>query len=134
MIKKVITIGAEEPIRVIWLLMEKHNIRHIPVVDNQSLIGIVSDQDFYKALPSITEIRDHDKLAKTLDAVKVKNVMTKNVKAVRPEMDIREAAKLFVENKLGCFPVVSEGKLVGILTTTDLMRYIAERDPGKTPI
>jgi len=133
MIKRVITIGADEPIRAIWFLMEEHNIRHIPVVDNQSLIGIVSDQDFYKALPSITEIRDHAKLAKTLDVVKVKDVMARSVKAVKPEMDIREAARLFVENKLGCFPVVSEGKLVGILTTTDLMRYIAERDPGKTP-
>ncbi len=135
MTKNVLTIGKGEPIRSAWLMMEKHNIRHLPVVEEHKLVGIVSEKDLYKALPSITEIKDTKKLANTLDTVKVENVMTQKVKVVTPEMLIRQAANLFIENKLGCFPVVSGGKLVGILTTTDLLRYIVkERPPEKDTI
>ncbi len=132
MTKRVITVGKGEPIRSAWLLMEKNNIRHLPVIEEHKLVGIVSEKDLYKALPSITEIKDTQKLAKILDTVKVENVMTRNVKAVTPEMYINKAAKVFLENRLGCFPVVSEGRLVGILTTTDLLRFIVQRSPDAT--
>ena len=110
-------------------MMEKNNIRHLPVIDAHTLVGIISEKDLYKALPSITEIKDSKKLVNILDTVKVEKVMTQNVKAVTPEMYISKAAKLFIENKFGCFPVVAAGKLVGILTTTDLLRYIVQRSP-----
>ncbi len=126
MTPKVVTVAKGEPIRTAWLLMEKHNFHHLPIVDGNKLVGMLSDKDLYKALPSIEEIKDHAKLARILDTVKVDEVMTPKVKAVGPDMDVRQAARLFVENRFGCFPVVLEGKLVGILTTTDLLRYIVE--------
>lgn len=125
MMKKVVTIEKEEPLRSVMILMRKHDIHHLPVVNGQKLVGIVSDRDIYRALPSLLDLSEQVDVATLLDTIRVKKIMTHPVKVVTPKMDTRELAGFLLKYRFRCFPVVSEGKVAGIITTTDLLRYVA---------
>lgn len=125
MTKKVITIGRHEPIRNAWILMEKCRIHHLPVVEEGKLVGIISDKDLDRALPSITEFKDREKLKLVLNTVSVDLVMSRPVRTITPDSDVRMVAGIFMENKFRCFPVMANGALVGIVTATDLLRFFA---------
>lgn len=125
MTKKVITIGRHEPIRNAWILMEKCHIHHLPVVEKGKLVGILSDKDLDRALPSITEFNDREKLRKVFTTVTVDRVMSRPVRTISPDFDVRDVARIFMESHFRCFPVLAAGTLVGIVTATDLLRFFA---------
>ncbi len=82
-------------------------IRHIPVVENGKLTGMISARDLMGAASSI---------------------MKKRVVTVEPDTPITNAARLMADKKIGCLPVVESGALVGLVTTTDVLRYVAKLD------
>lgn len=131
MTKKVVTIEKEETLRSALILMRKYDIHHLPVVNGERLVGIVSDKDVYRALPSLLDMRDKADLPTLLDTIRVKKIMSHPVKVITPAMDMRDLADFLLKYKFRCFPVVSEGKIAGIITTTDLLRYVARGWAGK---
>lgn len=104
-------------------MMYLGRIRHLPVIRQGTLIGIVSQRDLFKAsLTSIiTNMRDNKKFLNSID---VKEVMTENLITVSPDCTIEDAAQMLVDNKIGCLPVVeNDRKLVGLVTETDFLQY-----------
>jgi CBS domain-containing membrane protein len=108
-------------------LMDEHNIRHIPVVDDdQDLVGLLTMRDLLRSrsprddeLPlEMREARMHDQ--------QIAEVMTEGVATTEPDSELREAARLMLENKFGCLPVVQGSRLAGILTEADFVRYFSE--------
>jgi CBS domain-containing protein len=102
-------------------------IRHLPVVDDdgQTLAGIVSQRDLFRdALAHALGYGRHAQ-RKILDSILVKEVMTTEVVTTKPETPLVEAATILTERKIGCLPVVEEGRLVGILTEGDFVAMIA---------
>jgi CBS domain-containing membrane protein len=99
----------EEGVPVAARKMERFAIRHLPVVDRDGLLcGILSHRD-------VVACRD--------DGLRIRDLMSEDVKTVRPETAAHEAAYLLLRHKIGCLPVVSdEGRLVGIITETDFVR------------
>jgi CBS domain-containing protein len=94
-------------------LLEDHGIHHLPVVDPMGdLVGILSQSDFLKTL-------DHDASATTAG-----ELMTTHLAKLEPGDDVRTAANVFALNKFHALPVVEGKKLVGILTTLDLIRFL----------
>jgi CBS domain-containing protein len=99
-------------------------IRHIPVVENGKLRGMLTERDLMGA--AATQIFGLKQSSKTalLKSVLIRDVMKKRVVTVAPDTPIKDAAHLLADKKIGCLPVVSEGTLVGLVTTTDILRYV----------
>jgi CBS domain-containing membrane protein len=99
-------------------------IRHIPVLDDGRLVGLLSERDLIGAAANqIFGLKQKSKSA-LLKTVLIKDIMKKKVVTVAPNTSIRDAAHLMATKKIGCVPVVTEGALVGLLTTTDILRYV----------
>lgn len=109
-------------------LMREGRIRHLPVLDGGNhLVGIVTDRDVRQAIlnPRLQD-RLGSGLAAALQGLTIRDIMTWAVATVRPETDIRDAARLLHQRKIGALPVVKNDRLVGILTETDVIRTFAE--------
>lgn len=117
-----ITVRAVTPVGVAARVMRKRSIRHLPVVDfARRLVGIVTDRDLRQVVFDAA-IRDRlGRAARGLDDVPVREVMTWGVVSVTPQTDLRDVARLMHERKIGALPVVDDGKVVGIVTDTDVL-------------
>ena len=108
-------------------LLKEHEIRHLPVLkDGEKLVGILSERDIKQASPSPATALEIREIYYLLDKVKVKQIMTRRPYTVSSSAPIEEAALIIREKKIGCLPVVDEGKLVGILTETDIIDSFIE--------
>jgi acetoin utilization protein AcuB len=110
MSKNVITITPEKRVGQAVRVMQKHSIRHLPVVKDDLLVGWITARDLREVL-----------LASMLEKITVGDVMVQAPITVTPETSVEEAARLVHERKIGGMPVVEAGKLVGVITTIDLI-------------
>jgi CBS domain-containing protein len=118
----VATIAAESSVREAAALMRERAIRHLPVIDDQGrLIGIVTDRDLRQVIFDAAVRERLPQEAEALGALPVRAVMTWSVVTVTPATDLRAAAALMRERRLGALPVVENGHLVGMLTERDLV-------------
>lgn len=125
MTRKVISISADDTLRIVHEIMELGRVRHLPVVRGGRLVGVVSQRDlFHASLSNVIGIpRDEQDLF--LEGVKISEVMSTPPLFVAPDATVQEAAAVMAERKIGCLPVVDGEKLVGIVTETDILRHFA---------
>jgi len=126
MTRRVVTGEETDSLRDAIGLMQKHRIRHLPIVSEGALIGIVTDRDVKRATPSLLSGIPQEQYDKVLDQTPVGVVMTRNPFSITPSTSLKDAVKVVVDRKFGALPVVEEGKLVGIITSTDLLRTFYE--------
>jgi acetoin utilization protein AcuB len=110
-------------------VMNLGRIRHLPVLDDdgETLVGIVSQRDLFRgALAQAIGYGQHAR-RKLLDSLLVKDVMTTDVTTTTPETPLVDAARVLIERKIGCLPVVENGRLVGILTEGDFVALFARK-------
>ena len=99
-------------------------IRHIPVVANGKLVGLLSERDLIGAAANrIFGLNQKSKSA-LLKTESVKSIMKKRLVTVTPDTPIKDAARLMADKKIGCVPVITAGALVGLVTTTNVLRYL----------
>jgi CBS domain-containing membrane protein len=111
-------------------IMRLGRVRHLPVLDDegQLLVGIVTQRDLFRdALAQALGYGRHAQ-RKILDTLSVKDVMATEVVTISPDASLAYAARLLTERKIGCLPVVENGRLVGILTEGDFVALIARGD------
>lgn len=106
--------------------LKRFNIRHLPVVKGDRVVGILSDRDVKKAAPSPFDYPTAEEFRAFTSAVAIKDIMTKEVVTVAPLTPIEEAASLMSQKRIGALPVVQEGRLIGMLTETDVLDVITE--------
>ncbi|AYK05434.1 CBS and ACT domain-containing protein [Brevibacillus laterosporus] len=121
--KQVVTATAITSIGEALALLKQNRIRHLPVLDNQILVGIVSDRDLRDALPSSLYARADDHIIMTKP---VQEIMNTEVITAHPLDFLEEAAKTMYEYKVGSLPVLEENKLVGIVTESDILYKMIE--------
>jgi len=120
-----VVVRAEVPIAAAVHLLRTRQIRHLPVVDaGGRLVGIVTDRDLRQVVFDPRIVEAPGDAALTLAALTVREVMTWGVISVRPDTDLRAAARLMREPQLGALPVVEDRRVVGILTETDVLAAI----------
>jgi CBS domain-containing protein len=132
MARSPLTIRWDRTMGAAWKLMKDRKIRHLPVLDDKGhLVGIVTDRDLRQVIfdPSIQEQLGN--LPRALNILTVREVMTWGVITVQPQTEIREAARIMHEQKIGALPVVRGDKVIGMLTETDVLKvFVKVLDEG----
>jgi len=124
MTKNPITVDSETLVLDAQKIMKESNIRRLPIVDKGKLVGIVTQHDLLQASPSpATSLSVHE-LNYLLAKMTVKEVMKKNPVTFTPDTPFEEALRIGQEKKIGSFPVMDKGKLVGIATESDIVRFL----------
>ena len=122
MTREVVTVGPDAGVGEAWGLCRERGIRHIPVVEDGKLVGIVSDRD----LRDVSPPRDTPDQENTLGYVRVRDIMTADVVTAHPLDTIEHAARVIYDHNFNCLPVVGDGELAGIITSSDLVRILVE--------
>jgi CBS-domain-containing membrane protein len=121
--REVVTLTAKERLDLTQDIMNLGRVRHLPVLDDdQRVVGVVSDRDLLAA--AMTKVLDFDAVSRRtfLRSIEVAEVMAKDVVTVTPDTELGEVARILVERKIGCVPVVgARGELLGLVTETDLI-------------
>ena len=107
-------------------MMTENNVSKLPVVDNGKLVGIVTKNDLLKAEPSSATTLDMFEISYLLSKLTVKKIMNTKVISVGPNEVVEEAARIMVDNKISCLPVVDGDALIGIITKSDLFHMFTE--------
>lgn len=119
----------------IQAVFDTHHFHHIPVLDlDGKVVGMISKLDYHLVLDHFTIFRV-DKAEKTNDrflgALIAKDIMSRNVATIGPQTSVEEANSIFMENLFHALPVVEHNKLIGIVTTHDLLKYYSEIVAGQ---
>lgn len=129
--KKIVTISAGESLSTVEDIMRLGRVRHMPVVSSGRLVGVVSERDLLRSsLSSLSSHRTAERKA-FLYAVEIGRVMSQPPIVIRPDATVRQAAQVMAENKIGCLPVVEDDELIGIVTETDVLRWVAEAEDDR---
>lgn len=115
-------VGPEASIWDTLMLSNEKRVRHVPIVEDGKLLGIVSDRDLRDVSPST--LVDGDTLL--LRSTKVKEIMHTNLITVHPLDAMEDAARMIYDHRIGCLPVVQEDHLVGMVTTSDLLHAMVD--------
>ncbi|GAA0515451.1 CBS domain-containing protein [Deinococcus depolymerans] len=114
-------------------LMRSRGVRRLPVLEGETLIGIVTDRDLREAMPSRLSSLSPWEATTRLAAVTVADVMRRSVLTTAPEADARDAAHTMLTHRVGALPVVNgQGRVVGVVTVSDVLRDYAGTDPAAT--
>ena len=130
MTREVATLAPDDTAKAALVLCRERRIRHLPVLEGGSLVGVVSDRDLRSATPALGD----PARAAALAEIRVGDVMVGEVVTVLPSDPIEQAANMMRERRIGCLPVVDDGGLVGIVTTSDVMDalvyLVGAHEPG----
>jgi CBS domain-containing membrane protein len=122
MSKDVVTLIEDETLAHAKSCMDRGRIRHLPVVQDGRLVGLVTHRDLLAASFSIFAEVEPAEQRRVFVTIPVAEAMHRDVVTVRPETTVAEAARILLDNKYGCLPVVdADGTLVGIVTEADFM-------------
>jgi len=135
MTSHVFTVEPNDMIDRVFFLIHYEKVRHLPVIEKGKLVGMVSDRDMYKALgpKSNSNAIEANKKGTELHVIpkKVQNIMRRGITSTTPETFASDAAALMAEHKLGALPVIKDNKLVGILSSTDILRVFSKVEHAK---
>lgn len=127
MTKSVVTVNENDDLKKVVEKLKKHAIRHIPIVRGKDVVGIISRTDINRlTFGALFEGQEGADEA-ILDMLTIAQVMTSKPKTISSDTIIRDSAEIFVKEEFHALPVVDNGELKGIVTTTDILRYFLEQ-------
>ncbi len=129
-----ITVTPDTTFSQAFRILKENNIRRLPVVDGKGkLVGIVTLTDLLRASPSPATSLSIFELNYLLDKLKVEEVMSRPAITTSPDTPLEEAARIMVDRKISGLPVVEDGKVVGVITETDIFKTFVEMLGGRLP-
>jgi acetoin utilization protein AcuB len=117
------TLSPDDALLQAVLSLRSLSIRHLPIVENGKLVGLLTEGDIARASPSILTRTTPEEYNQVFEQTPIRKVMIKNVTAVGPDTPLGDAVAILMENKWSCLPVVNDDAVIGILTLTDVLRY-----------
>ena len=127
MVKDLITVSVRDGLDKAEHLLKKYKIRHVPVVEGKKIVGMLSLNDILRISFADGAFREEEDISSSIyEMFTIRNLMRSKLETVRSDNTIKEVAEKFVESEYHSLPVVDDGILVGILTTTDLIQYLLQ--------
>jgi CBS domain-containing protein len=132
MTREVATLNRNDEVSLAGDVMELGRIRHMPVLDEDTgvLVGVLSQRDMFAGALARAFGYGSAAQRRILKTIPVKEVMSTEPVTTLPQTPLRDAARVMLERKIGCLPVVEDGKLVGILTESDFVALAARGKLG----
>ncbi|WP_062055581.1 CBS domain-containing protein [Aquimarina longa] len=128
MTSDVITLNQTNGLETAELLFKEHNIRHIPVVSGDTIVGMLSYTDLLRiSFVDAVDENEQDVDTVVYEMFTIEQVMAKNLVSVTSNATIKEVAEILSKKEFHALPVIDDDKLVGIVTTTDLINYLLEQ-------
>jgi CBS domain-containing protein len=122
------TVNVTQNLREVVKIFEEHKFRHLPVVSGDDLIGIISKTDILRISYGSSFGEQESQIDDAIfDMLSINQVMQTNLHTIKPETTIKDAAEIFSQAEFHALPVVEGKKLVGIVTTTDIIKYLLEQ-------
>ena len=123
--QKLVTISAGDTLSTVEDIMTLGGVRHMPVVHRGVLVGVVSERDLLRASLSNLAGFEMEERRAFLQVVEITRVMSAPPIVISPDATVPQAARMLVDHKIGCLPVLEDGKLIGLVTEADVLRYFA---------
>jgi CBS domain-containing protein len=123
MSEKVATVARKDTVEIADGVMTLGRIRHLPVMEGTEVVGILSQRDLFRSAMGAALAFGIQRPQEILRMLEAGDVMTTPAVTIGPEEAVQDAARAMEEKRIGCLPVVENGRLVGILTDTDILRY-----------
>ena len=128
MTKDVIALTRSDDLQRAEELFNKHQIKHMPVVSEETIIGILSFTDLMRiSCAELAEDNSNSVDSVVFNMFTIEQAMEKNVVTVNSNTSIKSVAQILAKREFHALPVVDKGKLVGIVTTTDLLNYFVKQ-------
>ena len=122
----VISVGPDVPVMDALDMLRREHIRRAPVIENGKLVGFVSENDLRNASPGQATTLSVWEINYLVSKITVRKVMTREVVTTIEDTPIEEAARIMADHKVGGLPVLRDGKVVGIITETDIFKIMLE--------
>ena len=128
MSKDILALNRTDDLEHAELLFKRHNIRHIPVVSGEVIIGMLSYTDLLRiSFADAVDESDNEVDTLVYNVFTIDQVMAKNIITVDSETSIKQVAEILVSKIFHALPLIDNGSLVGIVTTTDLINYLIDQ-------
>ena len=127
----VVAVGEDTSIHDAKKIMEAHNIRRLPVMKKNQLVGLVTERMLFKAFPSPATALGINEMSSLANKTTIKDIMVKDPSTISPDVPPEEALQLGQEMGYGAFPVVENERLIGIVTESDIVRLMTRILGGK---
>jgi len=126
MTRKVYTVSPSNSVSEAIRLLKEKGVKHLPVVSNGKLKGIVSDRNIKDFSPSEATSLDIFELHYLLSKTRISRIMKSNVVTTSPDAPVEKSAMLMLDNNIGCLPVIDKGRLCGIISDRDIFRVLVD--------
>jgi CBS domain-containing protein len=126
MTTEVTTVQETEMLLDAAIIFARSSLRHLPVLKDNLLVGVVTERDVKRFAPGVMSGVSSGKYNEIMESTPLSRVMTRDPMTLKPDQDVSDAAETLSTKRFGCLPVVDHGKLVGIITTSDLLRLMAQ--------
>ena len=129
----VTTVSHDAKLLEAAITLRRTGYRHLAITNGDQLVGLITDRDVARYAPSMLTSISPDEYNAIFENTPLAKVMTKNPITVSPGTPVQEAVKILHNRKLGCLPVVDGSKLVGIITTSDMLSFLHRLITGEAP-
>ena len=126
MTTELVTVRETDTLLDATMFFVRSTFRHLPVVRGRQLVGVITERDVKQYAPSVLSGISAEDYNSIMETTPISRVMARTPITVRPDQSVLDAAKLLYAKRLDCLPVVQDSELVGIITTTDMLKVLAQ--------
>ncbi len=131
MTKEVTSVQESDALLDAALIFARSTLRHLPVLRNKVLVGVITERDVKRFAPGLMSGVSPEQYNKVMETTPLARVMTRDLRTVKPDQPVADAVNILYTHRIGCLPVVENGELVGIVTTTDMLGLMVKMMQGK---